>query len=597
MSFLHLLILSGLFQTIRTAGLTGYQINGGVNSLLGNSFGQPGVEATYDYIVVGGGTAGNAVAARLALDPAAYSVAVIETGSFYELDNSNRTTVAGYDYYSVQAETPPSFVNYNIPTVPQAGYNNRTIDYAQGRTFGGRPTIGSMQMWADAVQDDDWTWDNVLPFYKKSVNFTAPDYTKINPQFDIQYNESVLTPPGGPLQISYGNHMFDYGLALQDGFEKIGIGAINGTNAGNLIGYGPQTGTLNPVGATRDSSKTSFLETAMRNTNIKIYQTTTAKRILFDDNKKAIGLVVEMQGIHPTAQYTLSARREVIVSAGAFHSPQLLMVSGIGPRATLEDLNIPLVVESEGVGQNMWDQPWIGLAYKTTYETQTQVILNNPNVTGQAVSEYLANQSGLLAGIGGGESVGWEKLPSRSRASFSNTTLSLLSRFPPDWPEIELDPLAYSPVPDNVSSTDHYINLGACLVAPLSRGNMTISSNDTNDRPIINPAWMTHPGDMEVAVQAFKRVREWATASGIATAAAYNPSADVRTDAQIVDWIRENGNLIYHPTSSCAMGPSSDPSAVIDSHARVRGVTGLRVVDASAFPFCPPGHPMATVCA
>ena len=172
-------------------------------------------------------------------------------------------------------------------------------------------------MWADAVQDDDWTWDNVLPFYKKSVNFTAPDYTKINPQFDIQYDENVVNFPGGPLQISYGNHVFDYGLALRDGFEKISIAAISGTNAGNLIGYGPQTCTLSLIGATRDSSKTSFLETAMQNTNIKIYQTTTAKRILFDDNKKATGLVVEMQGINPTAQYTLSARREVILSAGA----------------------------------------------------------------------------------------------------------------------------------------------------------------------------------------------------------------------------------------------------------------------------------------
>ncbi|KAI4201024.1 MAG: hypothetical protein LQ346_002266 [Caloplaca aetnensis] len=449
-------------------------------------------------------------------------------------------------------------------------------------------------MWADTVEDQDWTWDNVLPFYKKSVSFHPPDYSKINPQFDIQYNESVLSPPGGPIQLSYGNHMFDYGLALQDGFEKIGIAAINGSNAGSLIGYGPQTATLNPVGATRESSKTSFLEFAMQNTNIKIYQKTTAKRILFNGNKEATGVVVEMQGIHPTAQYTLSTRREVIVSAGAFHSPQLLMVSGIGPRATLEDLNIPLVAESEGVGQNMWDQPWISLAYKTTYETQTQIILNNPNITAAAVNQYLTNQSGPLAGIGGGESVGWEKLPFPSRASLSNTTLALLSRFPSDWPEIELDPLAYSPAPDNVSSTDHYITAGACLVAPLSRGNMTIASNDTNDHPVIDPAWMTHPGDIEMMVQAFKRVREWVDASGIAIEA-YEPSVDVMTDAQIVEWIRDNGSLIYHPTSSCAMGPSSNPSAVLDPHARVRGVTGLRVVDASAFPFCPPGHPMATV--
>lgn len=231
------------------------------------------------------------------------------------------------------------------------------------------PTVGSMQMWADTVQDQDWTWDNVLPFYKKSVSFTPPDYSRIDQRFDIQYDESALTPAGGPLKLSYGNHMFDYGLALQEGFDKIGIHAINGSNAGELIGYGPQTGTINTRGATRDSSKTSFLETAIQNTDLKIYQTTTAKKILFDSNKKASGVVVEMQGVHPVAQYTLSARKEIIVSAGAvslpicksttteprqFHSPQLLMVSGIGPNDTLEDLGIPIVAESSGVGQNMW---------------------------------------------------------------------------------------------------------------------------------------------------------------------------------------------------------------------------------------------------
>lgn len=208
------------------------------------------------------------------------------------------------------------------------------------------------------------------------------------------------------------------------------------------------------------------------------------------------------------------------------------MVSGIGPRATLEDLSIPLVAESEGVGQNIWvceqqpppphssnskkhaqDQPWIGLAYKKTYE----IILNNPNVTGQAVSGYLANQSDFLAGIDGGGSVGqkpphpYPSLPPPSNAS------------PPDRPEIKLDPLAYSPVPDNVSSTDYYITLGACFVAPLSRGNMTISSNDTNDRALINPAWMTP----------------------------CRPHG-ARTDAQIVDWTASGrmATLTYHPISS-----------------------------------------------
>lgn len=111
-------------------------------------------------------------------------------------------------------------------------------------------------------------------------------------------------------------------------------------------------------------------------------------------------------------------------------------------------------------------------------------------------------------------------------------------------------PLAYSPVPDNVSSTDQYITAGACLVAPLSRGNMTISSNDTNDLPVINPNWMTDSGDLEVALQAVRRVQAWINASGIATAQ-FQPDSSIQTDNETIEWIKDTGGLIYHPTSSC----------------------------------------------
>ena len=144
---------------------------------------------------------------------------------------------------------------------------------------------------------------------------------------------------------------------------------------------------------------------------------------------------------------------------------------------------------------------------------------------------------------------------------------------------------------------------------------MTISSTDTNDDPIINPNWLSNSGDLEVAVQAFKRVVAWVNASGVASAP-FLPETLLQTDGQIIEFIKANGNMIFHPTSSCtsnlpanfephckilimvagAMGADGDPMAVLDSKARVRGVTGLRVVDASAFPICPPGHPQSTVC-
>ena len=155
-------------------------------------------------------------------------------------------------------------------------------------------------------------------------------------------------------------------------------------------------------------------------------------------------------------------------------------------------------------------------------------------------------------------------------------------------------PLASGPSPANFSSKDYYITVGTCLTAPLSYGNMTVRSADTRDPPIISPNWMLDIGEQELAVQTFHRVREWVAASEIMIDE-YQPGTHVQSDSDILEWIKNNANLIYHASASCKMGAAGDPKAVLDSKARVVGVKNLRVVDASAFPFLPPGHPQSTV--
>ncbi len=230
---------------------------------------------------------------------------------------------------------------------------------------------------------------------------------------------------------------------------------------------------------------------------------------------------------------------------------------------------------------------------------------------------------------------GWEKFPAANRAKFSNSTLAFLSRFPADWPEAEYLPFAVAPTPANVSSTDQYLVLGAALLTTSSRGNVTIRSADTSDPPVIDLNFLLDRGDAEQAVQAFRRLRDVAAASGMVIEE-FLPGRSVQTDDQILQWLRDNMGIIYHASCSCefhhpfspfkglqrldsqgglgtahrgdfkhvnlltsivgAMGSDNDPLAVLDSHARVRGVTGLRVVDASSFPSCPPGHPQSAVC-
>ena len=180
-----------------------------------------------------------------------------------------------------------------------------------------RGTVGSFDKWASKVGDDLWKWDNVYPFYKRSANFTPPNYEKIDPKFNISYDISAFDNSlDGPLQVSYGNHQWDYAPGVARGFEAMGLSLIPGLNSGKLIGYGTMSAAVNPKAATRETSQTSFTQRAIEETNIKLYQTTTAKKVLFDGNKKATGVTVEAQGPEPF-EYNLHASKEVIVSAGA----------------------------------------------------------------------------------------------------------------------------------------------------------------------------------------------------------------------------------------------------------------------------------------
>ena len=145
----------------------------------------------------------------------------------------------------------------------------------------------------------------------------------------------------------------------------------------------------------------------------------------------------------------------------------------------------------------------------------------------------------------------------------------------------------------------NYATMAMGIVAPLSRGTISISSADTNDQPLINPNWLTHPADQTVAVAAYKRARQFFATPAmkqILIGPEYFPGPQVQTDAQILEIVRQSLNTIYHASATCAMGKVTDQNSVVDSHAKVLGVNNLRVVDASAFPFLPPGHPMATVC-
>jgi choline dehydrogenase-like flavoprotein len=411
--------------------------------------------------------------------------------------------------------------------------------------------------------------------------------------------------------------------------DELGLQPTRGSISGELIGYAYTANSIDRETQTRSSSETSFLRLALeKTTNLNVYKSTLAKKILFNGSR-ATGVAVDTAGV----QYVLSAAKEVIVSAGAvslhyilrygfsymsqLRSPQILMVSGVGPKEKLESLAIPVVADRPGVGQNMQvscprilisnfllihlkDHVLFGASYEVSLETHSRIA--DPLYAVAQVGAYLTNRTGALTNTGT-ELLGWEKLPQKYHAKLSNETQRELDKLPKDWPDLELifpdgyggDFQEFGAAPQDGKN---YASVGVGLQSLFSRGNVTIKSPDSADHPIINPNLLGDPRDVDLAVQAVHRIREIAATKAlnkVIIGKESYPGETVRSDADIKAWLQKAANTIYHASSTNKMGRADDKLAVVDSEAKVIGVQGLRVVDASAFPFLPPGHPQSLV--
>ncbi|EED22573.1 choline dehydrogenase, putative [Talaromyces stipitatus ATCC 10500] len=604
-----------MFSRISVIHLLAWQLLGSlVDTAAAQAIRNPGWNCTttsncnYDYVIVGGGTAGLVLANRLTED-AKVRVAVIEAGTFYESVTGNQSDIPGNDYVyngKSAADTNP-LVEWGFTTTPQAGVGDAIVHFTRGKTLGGCSALNYMSYmrgtkgtfddkWANITGDSDWDYDGVSPYYLKSGNFTPPDMSKRAANTTPAYDPSTLGTTG-PLDITYANFGQPFNTWIQKGLQAIGIAPRDGFTSGGLFGSSWLAATIDHTNGYRESSEKAFLDPILNRTNLVVYTTTMAEKILFN-GKVAKGVAVSSGN----STYSLFADKEVIVSAGAFQSPQLLMVSGVGPAVILQEHGIKVIHDLPGVGQDMNDHIFFGIAYRVDVTTTTS--LQYGNALEEAIQEFNTEQSGLLSNPGG-DFGGYEKIPANYRANLSAQAQADLATFPADWPEFE-----YLPVPTWAGNFTYpgeggpddgyeYGSVQLGMVAPLSRGNISISSASTHDQPLINPAWLTHPTDIEVAITAFKRLRQlWATPvlqDHLVIGAEAYPGPQVQTDEQILDYIKVAFETISHPTSTCRMGQASDPMAVLDPRGRVYGVKNLRVVDASSFPVLPPGVPQGTV--
>lgn len=446
-----------------------------------------------------------------------------------------------------------------------------------------------MDLWADEVGDDSYKWDNVLPYFKKSATFTPPDPATFPDNVTPSFNESAFDNSlGGPLQISYGGYTPEALVPFLDAFNDIGISPAEDFNSGDLLGANWVTNNINPENNHRSSSQTAFINPSLSNTSITIYPNTLARRVVFDGTT-ATGVEVTTG----RATYTLSARKEVILSAGAFQSPQLLMVSGLGPEARLTELGIPVVHVLEGVGQNLQDHPIFTASQALNIPTSSQYDSFSAVGYAEAEAQYLANRTGPLSQ--NKAVIGWEKLPNRE--GLSDSTKTALDALPDDWPELEMRVAPYYLGVTKPDPNAQFTTVFGTIISPLSKGSIDIVSNSTEDLPLVDLAYFSDPGDLEQAIAAVKRIRDLYASSSLSSlldGPEFVPGPNVTTDADIEEYIRENTGTIFNAAGTTKMGRADDPTAVVDPQCRVYGVQGLRVVDTGSFPFVPPGHAQST---
>ncbi|KAL0932302.1 choline dehydrogenase [Colletotrichum truncatum] len=586
-------------------------LDGLVQTTLGGLTGTLGVKQAYDYVVVGGGTAGSTIAYRLA--EAGYTVAVVEAGLSYELGKPVVGPAPLGDIIGVGSNPIDSIptVDYGLKTVPQVGAGNREIHYAQGKCLGGssalnfmihhRPNRGALDKWAEEVGDESYGFDQFLPYFQKSFTFTPPNTKTRLANATTAYVTSDFSPSSSsPIQVTYPNWTPVWSTWAAKGLEALGMNLTNEYNQGVLSGYHYAQTTMHPREQVRSTSA-DFIYAARdahMGDKLTVYLGTRANKVIFDNKKRATG--VEVKGLG-SLKHIITAKKEVILSAGAVHTPQLLMLSGIGPAEHLAEHGIEVIANRPGVGQNMSDHALFGPTYEVTFDTLSKVI-GDPVVLAKAVAEYGLTQTGPLTS-NVAEFLSWERMP--SSANLSQSTWDQLLEFPDDWPHIEYFPAAGHIGPFNIPWLDQpkdgkmYASIIAALAAPLSRGNVSLASNSASASPLVNPNWLTHPGDVEVAIAMYKRIREIFNTEAVRSIRANNreywPGLQVQTDEQILANIRTSVMAVMHASCTARMGRRDDPTAVVDNLARVIGVQRLRVVDASSLALLPPGHPQALI--
>ena len=500
----------------------------------------------YDYIVIGAGSAGCVVANRLSANPD-NSVLLLEAGG----SDINPWIHVPVGYFKTM-HNPAT--DWCYMTEPDAGINNRRLQWPRGKVLGGSSSLNGLLYVRGQAEDYDrweslgnkgWSFKDVLPYFKKSE--------------DQERGADKFHGVGGMLKVSdlrLRRPIADFFIKAA---EQIGIPLNNDYNGASQegVGYFQQTAHK----GFRWSTARGFLRPAMKRSNVSVETRAHTTRILFEDSR-AVGVEYLKKG----KLYEIRVNKEVILSAGAIGSPQILQLSGIGAKELLDKHQIPVVKELPGVGQNLQDHLQIRLVFKTSQDTLNDE-LNSYFKQFKVGLQYIFNRTGPLT------------LAASQVAIFTKSDPSV------ERPDIQfhMQPLSADKPGDGVHPFSAF-TASVCQLRPHSRGHIEIKSRDPLDHPEIHPNYLSDERDHKVAIASVKVARNISEAPALKPYILdeYVPGRKFQTDEELLDAARQYSQTIYHPTSTCKMG--NDKMAVVNDRLQVHGIQGLRVIDASIMP-------------